>query len=99
MGSRRGISRDGQMRTDVACGRGGRAHTWLTGRDLKWLKSTLRERQFAGGFVRHVLRESFGAGYGRKVWKERVSLAGLRESLVLNEPSCKPYFFFLQRWG
>lgn len=78
MGSRRGISRDGQVRTDGACGQGGRAHTRLTGRDLKWLKSTLREWQFAGGFMRHVLRESFGAGYGRKVWKERVSLAGLR---------------------
>lgn len=73
-----GISRGGQVRTDVACGQGRRAQTWLTVRDLKWLKSTLRERQFAGGFMRHVLRESFGAGYRRKVWKEPVSVAGLR---------------------
>lgn len=37
--------------------------------DLKWLKSTLRQWQFARGFMGHAYRESFGTGYRREVWK------------------------------
>lgn len=62
-----------------------RGGLWATRQSshLKWLESTRRGLQFAGGFRRHVLRESFGAQCRREMQKECVSLAVARaESLA-----------------